>query len=95
MPSKKDTLATESIQEPIPEERTLLTESVHEKNDLCLSPRVSLNSQETLLSDLLPPMSEPVSDSGEESSLIQETIIFDDIQNADSDLTELLTEEEL
>ena len=92
MPTKNKSLATETLKDPISEEETLLTETVREDKR---SPRKTEMSGKSLDTEGLPPPSEPLSEADTANAITEEPILFEQIRNTDSDLSDLLDETEL
>ena len=83
------TLETQTVRTPVMEETTLVTEPVLDDKENRFSPRKTDTTQHTLVSDMLPPYSDPVSENDEEA------IPFEDILQMDEESMRLLSKEDL
>ena len=92
MPARTKSLVTETLKDPISEEETLFTETVREG---VRSPRKTEMSGKSLVTEGLPPPSEPLSEADTADAITEEPILFEQIRNTDSDLSDLLDESEL
>ena len=69
-----ESLETQTVHTPIAEEASLLTESVWDERKNGISPRKTDQSRRTLISEMLPPFSDPVSENDEDEVSFEEVL---------------------
>ena len=84
-----ESLDTQTVQTPIAEETSLLTEPVLDEGECGILSRKTDHSQHTLLSEILAPFSDPVSEDDEDE------VSFEDVLKMDEETKQLLSKEDL
>ena len=84
-----ESLETQTVHMPIVEEASLLTEPVLDERKNGISPRKTDQSQHTLISEMLPPFSDPVSENDEDE------VSFEEVLKMDEESMKLLSQEDM